>query len=260
MASDYSKDPKRRVLQHEARAHIEVQRMIDAGRDPKDPVTSLAYVSWVHGEFCRRLPDDLSWVTDPDTQKCMRVVPGEIRGVDVSVGQHIPPAPAQLATFLKRFAEAYDATRLSLVQRVIAVAAAHHRLLWIHPFLDGNGRVARLISHAMLRQAGVGSGLWSAARGLARRVTEYRTALAEADSPRRGDLDGRGKLSLGALKEFCVFFLSVCIDQVEYMQSLLEPSELLRRVKLHVEDEVSAGLLPKGSMVLLARGTALWQV
>lgn len=251
LASDYSKDPKRRVLQHEARAHIEVQRMIDTGNDPKDRVTSLAYVTWVHEEFCRRLPDDLLWVTDPDTKKSLRVVPGKIREVDVSVGRHIPPAPADLEMFLTRFAEAYDATHLSLVQRVIAVAAAHHRLLWIHPFVDGNGRVTRLISHAMLRQADVGSSLWSAARGLARRVDEYRTALAAADSPRRGDLDGRGNLSLGALKEFCIFFLSVCIDQVEYMQSLLEPSELLRRIKLHVDDEESAGLLPKGSMVLL---------
>jgi len=251
LASDYSKDPKRRVLQHEARAHIEVQRMIDTGNDPKDRVTSLAYVTWVHEEFCRRLPDDLLWVTDPDTKKCLRVVPGKIREVDVSVGRHIPPAPADLEMFLTRFAEAYDATHLSLVQRVIAVAAAHHRLLWIHPFVDGNGRVTRLISHAMLRQADVGSSLWSAARGLARRVDEYRTALAAADSPRRGDLDGRGNLSLGALKEFCIFFLGVCIDQVEYMQSLLEPSELLRRIKLHVDDEESAGLLPKGSMVLL---------
>jgi Fic family protein len=251
LESDYSKDPKRRVLQHEARAHIEVQRMIDTGNDPKDRVTSLAYVTWVHEEFCRRLPDDLLWVTDPDTKKCLRVVPGEIREVDVSVGRHIPPAPADLEMFLTRFAKAYDATHLSLVQRVIAVAAAHHRLLWIHPFVDGNGRVTRLISHAMLRQADVGSSLWSAARGLARRVAEYRTALAAADSPRRGDLGGRGNLSLGALKEFCIFFLSVCIDQVEYMQSLLEPSELLRRIKLHVDDEESAGLLPKGSMVLL---------
>jgi len=251
MLSDYSKDPKRRVLQHEARAHIEVQRKIDTRSDPNDAVTSAAYICWVHREFCRRLPDDLLWVTDPDSKKCLRVVPGEIRDVDVSVGPHIPPPPKELPAFMERFERAYDETTLSLVQRVIAVAAAHHRLLWIHPFVDGNGRVTRLISHAMLRQANVGNSLWSVARGLARRVAQYRTVLAAADSPRRGDLDGRGNLSLAALKEFCVFFLEVCIDQVQYMQSLLEPAELLRRIKLHVDDEVSAGLLPKGSMVLL---------
>jgi len=108
----------------------------------------------------------------------------------------------------------------------------------------------------MLRDAQVGSSLWSVARGLSRRVTDYRAALADADSVRRGDLDGRGNLSLSALKGFCVFFLESAIDQVEFMQSILQPSELLRRIKLHVDDEISAGNLPRGSVGLLRE--ALW--
>ena len=40
--------------------------------------------------------------------------------------------------------------------------------LWIHPFLDGNGRVARLMSYAMLLDALDTGGIWSIARGLAR--------------------------------------------------------------------------------------------
>ena len=43
---------------------------------------------------------------------------------------------------------------------VLAAACAHHRLLWIHPFTDGNGRVARLMSNAMLLQALDAGGLW----------------------------------------------------------------------------------------------------
>jgi Fic family protein len=56
--------------------------------------------------------------------------------------------------------------RFSRAERLVAIAASHHRLLWIHPFSEGNGRVARLLSHALLRRAGVGSPLWSVARGL----------------------------------------------------------------------------------------------
>jgi Fic family protein len=251
LVSDYSKDPKRRDLQLEARAHIEVQRMIDLGEAPKESVASVAYVRWLHHEFCTRLPDDLLWATNPDTNERIRVIPGELRTASVKVGRHIPPAPELIEALLHRFEEAYSSPKLSTIQRIIAVGAAHHRLLWIHPFIDGNGRVARLLSHAMLVDTRVGSSLWSVARGLARRVDAYRVALAGADAARAGDFDGRGALSLAGLKSFCVFFLETCRDQIEFMRSLLQPSELLRRMKLYIDDEIDAGTLPKGSMGLL---------
>jgi Fic family protein len=137
------------------------------------------------------------------------------------------------------------------VRQVIAVAASHHRFVWIHPFFDGNGRVVRLMSHAMLKRLGVGSSLWSVARGLARNVDRYKGLLMAADAPRRNDLDGRGNLSLEALVAFCEFFLGVCIDQVEYMRSILAPAELLRRMEIYTEEEVRAGRMPNGSYPLL---------
>ena len=251
LASDYSANVNRRVLQLEARAQIELQRMIDGGEDLNEPPTSVAYVRWLHREFCGRLPDDLLWVVNPDTNERIRVLPGELRDVPVIVGRHLPPRPGDLSACLDRFQTAYGSPALSVIQKIIAVAAAHHRLLWIHPFADGNGRVARLLSHAMLQKSGVGSSLWSVARGLAREVYRYRETLALADQARQGDLDGRGALSLANLRTFCIFFLQVCIDQVEYMHSLFQPSDLLRRMKLYVDDEISSGRLPKGSMGLL---------
>ena len=64
-------------------------------------------------------------------------------------------------------------------------------------------------------------------------------------------MDGRGALSDQALREFARFFLDTCIDQVGVMESLLQPSELLRRMKLYVDDEVSARRLPRGCLALL---------
>ena len=43
----------------------------------------------------------------------------------------------------------------------------------------------------------------------------------------------------------------MCIDQVAFMTSLLEPSDLLRRMRLHIEEEVQANKLMKGSFPLL---------
>lgn len=64
---------------------------------------------------------------------------------------------------------------------ILAAASAHHRLLRIHPFLDGNGRVARLMSHAMLLDALDTGGIWSVARGLARSEENYKTRLESCD-------------------------------------------------------------------------------
>jgi Fic family protein len=251
LAADYSSDPHRRDLQLEARAHIEVQRMIDGRVNFPKPPASRAFIEWTHREFCSRLPESLLVVENPDTRERLPVVPGELRKRQVAVGRHVPPSAEDLPAFMDRFEQAYVSDRLTKARQAVAVAAAHHRLLWIHPFLDGNGRVARLMSHAMLLDLGVGSALWSISRGLARRSNEYKRLLMNADEPRKGDLDGRGALSQSALVDFSQFFLECCLDQVRYMRDLLEPTELQRRIELYTRDEESAGRLPKRSFSLL---------
>jgi Fic family protein len=127
----------------------------------------------------------------------------------------------------------------------------HHRLLWIHPFLDGNGRVARLMSHATMLETLETSAVWSVARGLARNVSDYKKLLANCDLPRRNDLDGRGSLSEEALVEFTRFFLTVCIDQVNFMESLVQPDRLHSRIMTWAEEEVRLGELPPKSGSIL---------
>ncbi len=249
--ADYSNNPEKRTLQLEAIAHIDVQRLIDHRNDLQVAPSKTGYILWLHREFCKRLPDELLWVHTPATGKRVHITPGKFRSGGVQVGKHIPPGSESIPLFLKRFGEAYDPNRLSRIRQITAIGAMHHRLLWIHPFYDGNGRVARLMSHAALLHCGIGSSLWSVARGLARNVQLYKSLLMATDSTRRGDLDGRGALSTQTLIEFCSFFLKVCIDQVDYMSSLLEPDQLLRRMRLHIEDEVQANILPKGSFALL---------
>src|SRR6266498_4000362 len=206
LRDDYSADRRKRELQLEAKAHIEVQRWIDKGELKGRAVTSDA-VREVHRRFCELLPDELLWVEDPDTHERSRVTPGELRRRDVRVGQHVPMSPGAVPRFLAQLERAYSGR--GKTDAILAVAAAHHRLLWIHPFLDGNGRVARLMSHAMFNRLGVGSSLWAVSRGLARNVDEYKALLMAADRPRENDYDGRGNLSERALFDFCKFFLRV---------------------------------------------------
>ena len=179
---------------------------------------------------------------EPNTNQRLRVVPGALRHRDVRVGRHVPISPGAVPRFLARFEEAYG--RVGKTDAILAAAAAHHRLLWIHPFLDGNGRVTRLMSHAMLLETLDTGAVWSVARGLARREAAYKGHLAECDLPRRNDLDGRGNLSEEALVSFTRFFLETCIDQVAFMESLMQPARLRVRILLWAEEEARMNLLP----------------
>ena len=146
-----------------------------------------------------------------------------------------------------------------MAARIMAIPAAHHRLNFIHPFPDGNGRVSRLMSHAMAQYAGIGAhGLWSVSRGLARGLAnrqEYKSMMDNADATRRSDIDGRGNLSQRALEEFTLWFLQVCLDQVKFMAALFEIETLEKRLKRYVDQ--SEMLKPEAAALLaeaLVRG------
>jgi len=158
---------------------------------------------------------------------------------DNVVGRHIPPSSEHVAAFMEYFQRRYDLASLGRAGRIMAIPAAHHRFNYIHPFPDGNGRVSRLMSHAMSQQSDVGAhGLWSISRGLARGLNsraEYKQMMDMADTPRESDLDGRGNLSLRALNEFALWFLKVCLDQAKFMSDLFELNTLRSRIRRHVE-------------------------
>lgn len=250
LLEDFDTSEDKRDLQKEAKAHIEVQGLIDRGQAPHE-ASSKEFALWVHKNFCERLPESMLWVENPDTGKRLPVIPGEFRETFVQVGRHVAPKHKNILKFLARFEEAYNPNLHSRIRQVISVAAAHHRFTWIHPFLDGNGRVTRLMSHAYLKQLGIGSSLWSVSRGLAKRSADYKRLLAAADEGRHGDLDGRGVLSERALTEFCTFFLDVCIDQVDFMSQRLELRGLQTRIERYCVNEIDAKHLLPGSGNLL---------
>jgi Fic family protein len=241
LRKDYSADPEKRNLQLEAEAHIAVQKWIDEGGLTGRACTADG-IREIHRRFCELLPDELLYVEHPTTRERIPVIPGTLRHHDAQVGRHIAVSPGALPRFLARFEEIYS--KLGKAETILAAPAAHHRLLWIHPFIDGNGRVARLMSYATLLEPLETGGIWSIARGLARNVETYKRRLAECDLTRRNDLDGRGDLSEEALAEFTQFFLETCLDQVRFMEDLLEPHKLRVRIKLWADEEVALGTLP----------------
>lgn len=248
LKDDYSSDPEQRDLQLEAKAHITVQTWIDEGGIDGHATTPEAILE-LHRRFCELIPHDLLKVEHPVTGETIPVMPGAIRNHDVEVGRHVAISPGAVPRFMNRMDQVY--TRAGRIESILTAACAHHRLLWIHPFLDGNGRVARLMSYAMLREALDTKGLWSVARSLARNEAEYKRHLMACDAPRKGDRDGRGTLSESALAAFTRFFLQCCIDQVTFMEGLMSPNRLRDRILIWAEEEMRSGNLPAKSDTVL---------
>ena len=245
---DYSTDPRTRNLQIEAAAHVAVQHWIDDGGLTGRAATAEGLCE-LHRRFCTALPEEMLRLEHPDARTSAAFAPGALRTRRVQVGRHVPVSAGALPRFLRRFEAVYG--NLGRTDAILGAAAAHHRFLWIHPFLDGNGRVARLMSHAMLLESLETGGVWSIARGLARNEGAYKRHLADCDSARRHDVDGRGNLSEEALAAFTRFFLEVCLDQVDFLERLVLPDRLRDRVLAWAGGETRAGALPRGAEAVL---------
>lgn len=157
LKQDYSADKRNRSLQLEAKAHIEThQKMGDKILEGKYHPVDIDFLKWLHAEFYKYLPDDLKISRSREGRE-LEVVPGELRTVEVEVGSHIAPDSAYLDAFMNRFEQHYKGVLKydNRLDHIIAIAASHHRLAWIHPFLDGNGRVMRLFTDALFIYEGL---------------------------------------------------------------------------------------------------------
>jgi Fic family protein len=232
----------RRDLQIEARAHIRVQRDLEvrfAKGEVREPA-SCEFLRGLHRDFYQGVPPSMLQVVASDGRQ-FEMVPGEFRSTpahDVAVGRHQPPSSPVVNRFMDYFENRFQLRRMGSAQKIVAMAIAHHRLNYIHPFPDGNGRVSRLMSHAMALNAGIGAhGLWSISRGLARGIrdrSEYKQMMDAADAPRASATDGRGNLSAAALLEFVTWFIQVARDQVSFMASVFEFDRLRARLQAYV--------------------------
>jgi Fic family protein len=222
LRQDFSDTPEIAKRQRIALAHIEAEKALETLALPEVDAFKSATLRTAHEYLYQRLA-----VEDRQSDDGQEVAPGRWREVQVAVYRHEPPPAAAIPLFLARTDTVY-ASGHGLETLLTVAACAHHRLAWVHPFLDGNGRAIRLQLHAGLHA--LTDGLWSANRGLARQRDRYYQCLSEADMARQGDMDGRGNLSERMLVQWCEFFIDVCRDQVDFMTALLQPQTLKARL------------------------------
>ncbi|NVZ13706.1 MULTISPECIES: Fic family protein [unclassified Pseudomonas] len=231
-------------------AHLEVQIKLKKNSVNLSEVCTQDFIKDIHKSFYKNLPEEFMRVKDldgrdvlDDNAQPLLIVPGEYRDHGVRVGRHIPPDPQELNGYMAWLEKQFDPSKIFATNRVIAAAALHHRLAWIHPFQDGNGRVIRLLTDCYMRCAGFGGyGLWSITRGFGRDTASYYAALARADMPRQGMSDGRGILSDEGLLHFTKYFIDTALDQVKFFSGLFEPRKLCIRIDYYFEMRAKGGL------------------
>lgn len=78
---------------------------------------------------------------------------GRLRTNQVFVGHHIPPHPRDLERHMDELVQWLNSEEALQLHPVEYAALAHYKLVYIHPFVDGNGRTARLLMNLVLMQA-----------------------------------------------------------------------------------------------------------
>jgi Fic family protein len=258
MREEFFDDIKRKNLQILSLRHIEVQKIVEEYfiNNASSTPFSLEFIKNIHKEFYSA--QNMSVFLDiKQDEHIITMEAGEFRDKDVYVAKHIAPKHEDIESLMNQFSSLYKLPQKSTkALMLVYILASHHRLTWIHPFLDGNGRTARLALDGAFKYMNLdGYGLWNISRGLARSSESYKSYLALADMPRQGDYDGRGALSMKSLKEFVRFMLEISLDQIEFMSKNLDLATLSNRmekyVKLSQNDMLDIKPLPKYTLPLL---------
>ena len=251
MRQEFSTNTSEKNLQLLSLSHISTQKKIEAM--PHIEAYSQQFIRFCHHNFYTSEGMNPFLHIHFEGQE-KEMIAGEYRDCEVKIGEHIPPLASQIESFMQAYEQLYTQSSKhgTQTQKLIYALASHHRLVWIHPFLDGNGRTSRLaLDGAFLGMNLQGYGLWNISRGLARKTSEYKSALAQADLIKQGEYDGRGELSTKALESFVRFMLECSLDQINYMERYLKLSELSSRIDNYTQKVYDGGFdrlsLPKKS-------------
>ena len=145
-----------------------------------------------------------------------------MRPIAISQSDHLPPDHTTVPAYMQELFQLINAEHDSKYD-LMKVALAHHRFAWVHPFGNGNGRVVRLLTYAMLIKYGFkvnGAGrLLNPAAVFCADREKYYYMLSRADT---GTAEG--------LEEWCTYVLTGVRDEMEKIRKLTDYAYLSRSV------------------------------
>jgi Fic family protein len=150
--------------------------------------------------------------------------PGAYRQAQVRISQseHIPPDFLHVQTYMQelvKFVNKEDSPKYDLMK----VALAHHRFGWIHPFGNGNGRVVRLMTYALMMKYGfnvsTGGRVLNPTAVFCNDRDRYYAMLTKADS-------GTSK----GLEDWCTYVLEGVRDELQKVDLLTQYGYLTKSI------------------------------
>ena len=238
LQKDFSQDSQKRYAQELCAAHVETERalMTEIYTAPPHNICRFEFVSKIHKVFYDLLPVHHQYTHSQGGFTKYSVDAGKMRDSDISLDGGITPHGPDVRNLpakYKEFENLYHPGRFHGDERLIAIAASHHRMVWLHPFRDGNGRVTRLFSGLYMAHTGINkSNLWSLSRGFSRNKQWYMTNLQSADAIDRETLS----FDQDFFADFCIYFLEVCLDQVQFMDKILGLNRIDARIDGYIRD------------------------
>lgn len=174
--------------------------------------------------------------------------PGAYRSwtVKIAKSQHLPPEPCSVQSYMDElvdFINNGDHKKYDLIK----IAIVHHRFAWIHPFGNGNGRVVRLLTYALLIKYGfkVKDGkLLNPTAVFCNDREQYYKFLAIAD-------EGNPE----AMLRWCEYVLTGICDEISKVNKLLDHDYLLENIlKPAIALGRDRGLINKDEETVLKMG------
>lgn len=246
LRQEWSVDKQKRYAQELCSAHAIVEEEMMAKLSQMGgEVCNKEFIQWLHRHFYIQLPEEHRFTHHGDNFSDIPVNPGKWRELEVAVrhGEQLGPDGGEIPYLMNIFTQLYNPNAFHGDERLLVIASAHHRLAWLHPFRDGNGRVIRLFTSACLASIKVNvHGLWSLSRGISRNKNEYMVYLWAADS-----------FEDEHQADFIQWFLEKCLDQIFFMEKLLDIESIGRRIEKHVAQLAllgEKGLRPESAMIL----------
>lgn len=153
--------------------------------------------------------------------------PGELRrfNVTISNSSHVPPDHTKLLDYMEELLNFVNQD-IGTQYHLLAIALAHHRMAWIHPFDNGNGRMVRMFTYAQLIKQGFqvkGGRILNPTAIFCMDRNKYYDMLALADSGENGKT-----------LEWCLYMLEGLKTEIEKIDKLLNLDYMTNNILLPV--------------------------
>lgn len=167
---------------------------------------------------------ELHFVTVDKLEREGDATPGAYRqtGVQIAQSEHQPPEFIQVPQYMQELVAFINEDHPPKYD-LIKVAMAHHRFGWIHPFSNGNGRVVRLLTYALLIKYGfnvkAGGRVLNPTAVFCNDRDRYYTMLALADTGTREGCEG-----------WCIYVLQGVLEELRKVDRLTDYTYLSEKI------------------------------